>query len=192
MVARSQPSLRRSSRRGDQASNAAPVIEAHTEVQAQAQVQAQRPNAVTLSRRTKRNRITSISEAENLRKKSKTEHFAYASEYKFPLRNRPNHGSPRPLALQTGTRPVLSDQRKGTSVAFAPRQTYTSQTVDEKHQGQQRLPHTKDTRTLRSQDGGSRSKSELSMYFTNYEQMLSLEPPKLGKHITDNMSFHYN
>ncbi|KAK2758690.1 hypothetical protein FQN54_003380 [Arachnomyces sp. PD_36] len=33
-------------------------------------------------------------------------------------------------------------------------------------------------RSLRSHDGGSRSKSELAMYFQNYEQMLSLEPKK--------------
>ena len=192
MVARSQPSLRRSSRRGDQTSNAAPVIEAHTEIQAQAPAQAQRPNAVTLSRRTKRNRITSISDAENLRKKSKTEHFAYASEYKFPLRNRPNNESLRSLPLKTDTRPVSSDERKGTSAASAPKQTYTSQTVQEKHQGHQRLPLANDTRTLRSQDGGSRSKSELSMYFTNYEQMLSLEPAKPGKHFTDNIFLYSN
>jgi hypothetical protein len=36
-------------------------------------------------------------------------------------------------------------------------------------------------RSLRSHDGGSRSKSELAMYFPNYEQMISLEPPKAGK-----------
>ncbi|KAL1863179.1 hypothetical protein Plec18170_000009 [Paecilomyces lecythidis] len=37
---------------------------------------------------------------------------------------------------------------------------------------------TAEKRSLRSQAGGSRSKSELAMYFQNYEQMLSLEPPK--------------
>ncbi|MCJ1249061.1 hypothetical protein MMC30_006283 [Trapelia coarctata] len=31
-------------------------------------------------------------------------------------------------------------------------------------------------RTLRSQDGGSRSKSELSLYFPNYEELISNEP----------------
>lgn len=35
-------------------------------------------------------------------------------------------------------------------------------------------------RSLRSHDGGSRSKSELAMYFQNYEQMISLEPKKPG------------
>ncbi|MCJ1387432.1 hypothetical protein MMC18_000275 [Xylographa bjoerkii] len=33
-----------------------------------------------------------------------------------------------------------------------------------------------DKRTLRSQDGGSRSKSELSLYFHNYEELISNEP----------------
>ncbi|GAD94193.1 hexokinase family protein [Paecilomyces variotii No. 5] len=37
---------------------------------------------------------------------------------------------------------------------------------------------TAEKRSLRSQAGGSRSKSELAMYFQNYEQMLSLEAPK--------------
>lgn len=40
---------------------------------------------------------------------------------------------------------------------------------------------TAEKRSLRSQAGGSRSKSELAMYFQNYEQMLSLEPPKPGE-----------
>lgn len=39
-------------------------------------------------------------------------------------------------------------------------------------------------RLLRSHDGCSRSKSELAMYFPNYEQMISLEPPKSGKEIS--------
>lgn len=37
-------------------------------------------------------------------------------------------------------------------------------------------------RSLRSHDGGSRSRSELAQYFPNYEQMISLEPPKPGEH----------
>lgn len=39
----------------------------------------------------------------------------------------------------------------------------------------------KDKRTLRSQDGGSRSKSELALYFPNYEELISNEPRKSGK-----------
>ncbi|KAF9894335.1 hypothetical protein FE257_007838 [Aspergillus nanangensis] len=33
-------------------------------------------------------------------------------------------------------------------------------------------------RSLRSHDGGSRARSELALYFPNYEQLLSVEPPK--------------
>lgn len=39
----------------------------------------------------------------------------------------------------------------------------------------------REKRSLRSNDGGSRSKSELAMYFQNYEQILSLEPVKPGE-----------
>ncbi|KAI9374412.1 something about silencing, SAS, complex subunit 4-domain-containing protein [Aspergillus egyptiacus] len=33
-------------------------------------------------------------------------------------------------------------------------------------------------RSLRSHDGGSRARSELALYFSNYEEIMSLEPPK--------------
>ena len=35
-------------------------------------------------------------------------------------------------------------------------------------------------RTLRSNDGGSRSRSELSLYFPNYEELVSIEPRETG------------
>ena len=38
-----------------------------------------------------------------------------------------------------------------------------------------------DKRSLRSHDGGSRSKSELEQYFPNYEELVSIEPKELGK-----------
>lgn len=46
--------------------------------------------------------------------------------------------------------------------------------------GARNVEDTTERRSLRSHDGGSRSKSELAMYFHNYEQMLSLEPKKPG------------
>ena len=164
MVARSQPSLRRSSRRGDQAPSAAPVTDT------------QPPNTVTLSHLAKRNRISSISEAESLRKKPKTEHFGYPSEYKFPLRNRPYNEPSRSLPLKNGTKSVSSGHKGETSAVCIAKQ---------KHPEQQHTSQSNEKRTLRSQDGGSRSKSELSLYFTNYEQMLSLEHAEPGKHIAD-------
>lgn len=36
-------------------------------------------------------------------------------------------------------------------------------------------------RRLRSKNGGSRSKSELSLYFPNYEDLISNEPKEAGK-----------
>ena len=38
-----------------------------------------------------------------------------------------------------------------------------------------------DKRALRSQDGGSRSKSELSLYFPNYEEIINNEPKEVGE-----------
>ncbi|KAL4888174.1 something about silencing, SAS, complex subunit 4-domain-containing protein [Aspergillus ambiguus] len=39
-------------------------------------------------------------------------------------------------------------------------------------------PAVSERRSLRSHDGASRGRSELALYFPNYEQLLSLEPPK--------------
>lgn len=164
MVARSQPSLRRSSRRGDQAPSAAPVTDT------------QPPGTVTLLHRTKRSRISSVSEGESLKKKRKTEHFGYPSEYKFPLRNRLYNEPSRSLPLKNGTKPVSSGHERETSAVCI---------AEQKHPEQQHTSQSNDKRTLRSRDGGSRSKSELSLYFTNYEQMLSLEHAEPGKHIAD-------
>ena len=38
-----------------------------------------------------------------------------------------------------------------------------------------------DKRSLRSHDGGSRSKSELALYFPNYDELVSIEPKDPGK-----------
>ena len=37
-------------------------------------------------------------------------------------------------------------------------------------------------RSLRSRDGGSRSKSELALYFPNYDELVSIEPKEPGRH----------
>lgn len=42
-------------------------------------------------------------------------------------------------------------------------------------------PQQQQRRSLRSHDGGSRARSELALYFPNYEQLLSFEPPKTGR-----------
>ena len=38
-----------------------------------------------------------------------------------------------------------------------------------------------DKRSLRSHDGGSRSKSELALYFPNYDDLMSIEPKEPGR-----------
>jgi Something about silencing, SAS, complex subunit 4 len=174
MVARSHPSLRRSSRRGDQASSAASV----TEIQP--------PGALILSHRAKRNRIPSISDAENLQKKRKTDHFDNPSHYKFPLRSRPNDEPLQPLPLKNGATPVSPIQKKVNPTTGVPIQDHINKAAAQKKPQQWQCPHSNnDKRSLRSQDGGSRSKSELSLYFTNYEQMLSLEAAKPGTDTPD-------
>lgn len=40
-----------------------------------------------------------------------------------------------------------------------------------------------DKRTLRSQNGGSRSKSELSLYFPNYEELIGNKPKEIGREL---------
>ena len=43
------------------------------------------------------------------------------------------------------------------------------------------VPPKVDKRSLRSQDGASRSKSELALYFPNYDELVSIEPKESGK-----------
>jgi hypothetical protein len=57
--------------------------------------------------------------------------------------------------------------------------------VDSTTQGHKKAPQPKSTRdtekrSLRSHDGGSRSRSELSLYFPNYEDLISNEPKEPG------------
>lgn len=159
------PSLRRSSRRDDQAASAAEPLVAST---------------LTLSHPPKRHRISSISENGNLKKRRKIEHYEYPTKLKFPLRSRPNNEPLRSLPLKNGTKPVSLDQKEDSPTPCTTRQKHINQNAAEKLRRQQSPSLSNDKRTLRSQDGGSRSKSELSLYFNNYEQMLTLQPAKSG------------
>lgn len=44
--------------------------------------------------------------------------------------------------------------------------------------------NTTEKRSLRSHDGGSRSKSELALYFANYDELVSIEPKEPGMTMT--------
>ena len=46
-----------------------------------------------------------------------------------------------------------------------------------------------DKRTLRSQDGGSRLKSDLSIYFPNYDDVIADAPKQPGKALVDSILF---
>jgi hypothetical protein len=48
-----------------------------------------------------------------------------------------------------------------------------------------------DRRKLRSEHGGSRSKTELAQYFPLFEEMLSLDPPDPGTFTSTSLSFIY-
>lgn len=177
MVARSQSSLlRRSSRRGEQALSPAAVTNTHP------QPPPPPPGAIALSHRAKRNRISSISDTEKLEKRRKIEHFETASEHKVPFCSRPNPEPLRSLPVKNRTKPVSLRQERETVITRNPHNPpHTNQPAQDKS-SRQHSQQGNDKRSLRSQDGGSRSKSELSLYFTNYEHMLSLEPAKPGTH----------
>lgn len=49
----------------------------------------------------------------------------------------------------------------------------------------------KDKRSLRSHDGCSRSKSELALYFPNYDELVSIEPKEPGRTSNDLDSQNY-
>ncbi|KAE8351397.1 something about silencing, SAS, complex subunit 4-domain-containing protein [Aspergillus coremiiformis] len=72
--------------------------------------------------------------------------------------------------VQTVSRPAesLSDKTATPSQPLPPPTPPSAQTT----------PAVRERRSLRSHDGGSRARSELALYFPNYEQLLSLEPPK--------------
>jgi hypothetical protein len=166
MPARSQrqPSLRRSSRRGDQSFTSPSQVETNS------------IGSLSISNRPRRNRISFVADAENLRKRRKVEQPDSPTQFKFPLRRRPDHDPLQTIiSPQNGAKPMQKQER-----------CYGSQIEEEKHQLQQapKSSRNHDQRSLRSRAGGSRSKSELSLYFSNYEQMLSLEPIEPGERTT--------
>lgn len=50
--------------------------------------------------------------------------------------------------------------------------------------GSAEVPEKVEARNLRSHDGGSRSKSELALYFSNYDEILSMEARDPGMMIS--------
>lgn len=90
----------------------------------------------------------------------------------------------RQQASTNGVTPDLKT-RKLDPVLVQPRSTiFTSsqESVESLHYGinQNIPPPLVDKRSLRSHVGGSRSRSELEPYFSNYEDLISIEPKEIG------------
>jgi hypothetical protein len=148
--------------------------------------------------RSKRARLSSISDSQRLAKRLKSDQNNAISKFKFPLRNRRLEDAPNTKPVNV-TKPVLLSSAipnaTPTSTTTQPNkptnQLSANKTLQKtlqknvaQYQAEFAVPQLEERRKLRSKDGGSRSKSELAMFFSNYEQMLSLEPPKPGE-------FHY-
>ncbi|RDW81696.1 acetyltransferase SAS4-like domain-containing protein [Aspergillus mulundensis] len=74
--------------------------------------------------------------------------------------------SPKPKIPRPALSPVAPPLEESTPQTLAVPVETADRAVPEKR------------RSLRSHDGGSRVKSELALYFPNYDQIISLEPPK--------------
>jgi hypothetical protein len=142
--------------------------------------------------RSKRTRISSISDSQRLNKRIKTDKNDALPKFKFPLRNRRLEDDPKTKPVSV-TKPVLLSSHLPNAMPTLIRShsnKTTKQLIINKtpqknvttNQTEVAIPQQQEERRkLRSKDGGSRSKSELAMFFNNYEQMLSLEPPKPGE-----------
>ncbi|KAL4902602.1 something about silencing, SAS, complex subunit 4-domain-containing protein [Aspergillus multicolor] len=96
------------------------------------------------------------------RQRRLTHYLKPKSELEEPAKETPKPKTPRPA------RPV---------VAPPPEEPTPPQTLAVPGETADRAVPEK-RRSLRSHDGGSRVKSELALYFPNYDQIISLEPPK--------------
>ena len=134
-----------------------------------------------LSLRNKRNRAASLHDQEELHKRRRLANNAHPQKLRIPLRNRTGlqqqksdafpHGAgelPTP-ATSVGSPTPKAQYDQFRRVEEKARAAITQQKTDED-----------DRRKLRSEHGGSRSKTELAQYFPNFEDMLSLEPPDPG------------
>lgn len=181
MVARSRPSTRHPNLRGEpRSSESTPVTDEPV------------PPEPPAALRSKRTRISSISDSLRLNKRLKTDKNDALPKFKFPLRNRRLEGDPKTNSVSV-TKPVLLSSHLS-NAAITPitshpnkptKQLSTNETLQKNvttAPTEVAIPQQQEERRkLRSKDGGSRSKSELAMFFNNYEQMLSLEPPKPGE-----------
>ena len=144
----------------------------------------------TLPLRSKRSRIASVSDPQRLNKKVKTENNHVLPATAIALRNRSLPGGTKPNRVVNNTEVVslpptpqaaISNGKPQSKSPTLPKKKTAVRRISLPASQPSRVAEQNDQRKLRSQDGVSRSKSELAMYFNNYEQMLSLEPVQQGK-----------
>lgn len=195
MVARSRPSARRSDLRG----------EAKTSESTPPETEERAPAEQTRALPSKRARISSISDVQRLNKRPKTNRNHALPNLKFPLRNRRQEDAPtkskpviltKPVFLEPSHKPsnatLISTIKEQPARHTLPNTAKLLQKKPTTVQEQSYISRQDDKRKLRSEDGGSRSKSELALFFNNYEQMLSLEPSQPGKSAAIHIGRHAN
>jgi len=173
MAALSRPSLRSSARK-----NADPELLA---------IDSQMPSTTT--RRGKRTRDSSLGNESNASSKKfkpdpppSTRPKAVPkpqAQKSLPIRDRPN-------TKYAVTHVVRSRKPDPVPVQGLPNGSMLATTIVNGHSIDARIAqpahhvHQIDKRSLRSHDGGSRSKSELAQYFPNYDELISIEPKEPG------------
>ena len=100
----------------------------------------------------------------------------------LPIRDR---SAAHHAATQVGRsrKPDPAQHINGTTTTIQNAQSYNNNatlTVNSKDASSQN-----DKRSLRSHDGCSRSKSELALYFPNYDELVSIEPKEPGRTFND-------
>lgn len=189
MVASSRSSLRRPNLRGNHqhSRSSSPVAENTV------------PKQLKEVDRPKRTRIASVSGREQLQKRRRIATKAETDEISIPLRGK---GVARDVVLPTGltrsiptTNPIAT--QNDASDKDSPLQSPTPKPqydqikrIEEKARASIRgsgpnSTNKDDRRKLRSEHGGTRSRTELAQYFPAFEEMLSLEPPNPGKTCAD-------
>lgn len=158
------------------------------------------PNQLQLKEvpRSKRTRIASASGREQLQKRRKVVSKGDTDEISIPLRGRGVAlGGLSPAVLTRSipkadpivTQHVNVDTTNHSSPLNSPTpkpQYDQIKRIEEKaraliHSGGAESSHKDERRRLRSEHGGTRSKTELAQYFPAFEEMLSLEPQNPGK-----------
>ena len=141
----------------------------------------------------KRTRISSISDRDHGKKRRRLSEEQKPPPLKIPVRNKVLQKGVSP---QIVSQPVLPLPAEGTQTESGPPTPASNeyahfQKIEKEARAYIRgvgshLRTHDEKRSLRSHDGGSRSyRSELASYFNNFDQMISLEPPKPGKSNND-------